>query len=90
MKACICRRSASGLAHQGRRRVAQSVPVEQAGIGDCGLAVYMTQWVGRGVVSPISTRSVCDGGSVSKCVTTNLAATSARSLPRILVRALVV
>ncbi len=44
-------RCASGTAHRGRQRVAQLVPVDWTGTSDGGLAVYMTQWVGRGVVS---------------------------------------
>ena len=71
-----------------RQRVAQVVPMDWAGTGDDSLDVYTTEWVGRGVVPPISTRNVCDGGSVSNCVTASLAAASARSLPRILVWAL--
>ena len=89
MKAFICRRSASGMVHHGRRRVAQLVFVDRASNVGCGSAMYMTQWVGRGTIPPISTRSVCGGGSVSKRVTANLAAASARSLPLILVWALI-
>jgi len=85
VKACIYRRSASGMVNHGRRSVAQLLLVDRAGSGGGGLAEYMTQCIGQGAVSPITTRSVCGGGSVSKCVTARLAAVSARSLPRILV-----
>ena len=82
-------RPTSEMLHHERRRVAQLVPVYRAGCGGGGLAEYMTQWIGRGDVSPISTRRVCGGGSVSKCVTASMAAASARSFARILVWALV-
>ena len=42
VNACICRRSSSGMVHHGRRRVAQLVPIDWAGNGGRGLAVYMT------------------------------------------------
>jgi hypothetical protein len=42
VNACICKRSSSGMAHHGRRRVAQLVPIDWAGISGGGLAVYMT------------------------------------------------
>jgi hypothetical protein len=43
VNACICRRSSFGMVHHGRGRVAQLVPIDWAGIGGGGLAVYMTQ-----------------------------------------------
>ena len=54
MKACICRRSASGMTHHGRRRVAILVREDRAGSGGGGLAEYMIQWIGRGAIFPIS------------------------------------
>ncbi len=42
VKACIWSRSASGMFHHGGRRVACLGPVESAGVGVVGLAVYMT------------------------------------------------
>ena len=81
MKACICRRSASGIGHRGREGVARFVPVDRAGVGASGFTVYITPCVGRGDISPTSTRIVYVGGSVPKCVTASLATASARSLP---------
>ena len=66
VNACICSRSASGMVHHGRRRVAHFVPVARAGGGSGGLTVYITQCCGRGAFSPKSTRLVWDAGSVSK------------------------
>ena len=40
---CTCSRSASGMVHHGRQRVALLVPVDRAGAGGGGLAVYMSQ-----------------------------------------------
>ncbi len=82
---CIRRRFASGMIHHGGRRVELLGPVASAGAGVVGLAAYMTPNGGRGAVAPISTRSVCSGGSMSKSVTASLDAASARSLPRICV-----
>jgi hypothetical protein len=89
VSACICRRSASGMVHHGGRRVEFLGLAASAGVGVVGLAVYMTHDGGRGAVAPISARSVCSGGSLSKFATASLAAVSARSLPRICVRALI-
>jgi len=54
-----------------------------------GVAVYMTQCCGRGATSPMSTRNLLFGGRVSKLRTAILAAAPARSLPRMLVCALI-
>ena len=54
-----------------------------------GVTVYMTQYCGRGATSPMSTRIVACVGRVSKLRTAILAAASARSLPRMLVCALI-
>ena len=89
VNAFICRRSASGMVHHDGRRVHFLGPAASAGVGVVGLAVYMTQNGGRGVVAPISTRRVCFGGSLSKSVTASLAAACARSLPLICVCALI-
>ena len=89
VNACIWRRFASGIVHHGGRRVACRGPVERAGVGVGGSAVYMTQNGGRGAIAPISTRCVWSEGRVSKFVTASLAAASARSLPRMLVCALI-
>ena len=88
VKACIWSRSSSGMVHHGGRRVACLGPVERAGGGVVGLAVYMTQKGGRGAIAPMSTRNVCSLGSLSKSVTASLAAASARSLPLMCVCAL--
>ncbi len=64
-------------------------PVEIAGSGVVGLAVYMTQKGGRGAIAPMSTRNVCSLGSVSKSLTASLAVASARSLPLMCVCALI-
>ena len=85
MKAYMQSLSSSGMVHHGGRRVACLGPVESAGGGVVGLAVYMTQKGGRGAVAPMSTRIVCAGGSLSKSVTASFAAASARSLPRMFV-----
>ena len=55
VKACICKRSASGTVHHEGRRVACLGPVARAGMGVGGLAVYMTQNGGLGAIAPIST-----------------------------------
>ena len=89
VNACICMRSASGTVHHGGRRVEFLGLVASAGVGVVGLAVYMIQNGGRGVVAPISTRRVCSGGSLSKSVNASLAAASARSLPLTCVCALI-
>ena len=85
MKACICKRYASGIVHHGGRRVACLGPVAWAGVGVGGLAVYMTPNGGRGAIAPISTLSVWSWDRVSKSVTATLAYASARSLPRMCV-----
>ncbi len=55
VNACIWRRSASGIVHQGGRRVACLEPVASVGDGLVGLAVYMTQNGSRGAIAPVST-----------------------------------
>ncbi len=77
------------MVHHGGRRVACLGPVESAGVGVVDLAVYMTQKGGRGAIAPMSTRNVCSIDSVSKSVTSSLAAASARSLPLMCVCALI-
>ena len=89
VKACICKWSASEIAHHGGRRVACLGPVARAGVGVGGLAVYMTPNGGLGAIAPISTLIVWSRGRVSKVVTTSLAAASARSLLRMFVCALI-
>ena len=85
MKACICKRSPSGIDHHGWRCVATRVSGPKGVGGGGGLTVYMTQCGGRGATSPTSTFSFCDSGRESYCVTAILAAASARSLPRMFV-----
>jgi hypothetical protein len=53
------------------------------------VAVYMTQCRGRGATSPMSTRNLLYGGRVSKLRAASLEAAYARSLPRMLVCALI-
>ncbi len=89
VKAYICKRSAFGIVHHGGRRVACLGPVARAGVGVGGLAVYMTQNGGLGAIVPTSTLIVWSRGRVSKVVTANLAASCARSLPRMCVCALI-
>jgi len=89
VKTCICRRSASGMVHQGRRRVPRLVPIERAGSVTVGFAVCMTECIGREAISPTSTRIVCVGGSVSKFQSASLAAAPAMSSPRMFVCALI-
>jgi hypothetical protein len=81
-RACIWKRSASGIVHHGGRRVACLGPVARVGVGVGGLAVYKTQNGGRGAIAPIPTFSVLSWGRVSKSVIANLAGASTRSLPR--------
>jgi hypothetical protein len=61
------------------------VHVNRVGVGDGGFAVYMTEWDGRGAVSPMGTRSVCVVDNDLKSLSINFAAKSARSLPRMFV-----
>ncbi len=89
MKACFCKRSASGIAHHGERKVACLGLVARAGVGVEGLAVYITQNEGRVAIASISTLSVWSWGRVSNSVTANLAVASDKSLPRIFVCALI-
>ncbi len=77
------------MVHHGGRRVACLGPVESAGGGVVGLAVYMTHKGGRGAMAPMSTRNVCAVGRVSKSATASLAAASARTLPLMCVCALI-
>ncbi len=88
VKACICKRYASGTVHHGGRRVACLGLVARAGVGVGGSAVYMTQKGGLEAIAPISTLCVRSGGRVSKSFTASLADMSARSLPRMFVCAL--
>ncbi len=85
VKACIWRRSASGIVYHGGRRVACLGPMAKAGVGVGGLAVYITHNGGRGAIVPMATLAVWSSGRVSKFVTANLAAASARLLPRMCV-----
>ncbi len=89
VKARICKRLASGIVHHGGWRIACLGPVARAGVGVGGSAVYMTQNGGRGAIAPISTLIGWSRGRVSKPVTAILAATSARSLTRMFVCALI-
>ena len=89
VKACICKRYASGNVHHGGRRVACLGSVATVGVGVEGLVVYMTQNGGRGAIAPISTLSVWSWGRVSKSVTASLVVASAKSLPRMFVCALI-
>jgi hypothetical protein len=59
VKACIWRRSASGIVHHGGRRVACLDLNASAGVGVVELAVYMTQNGGRGAIASVSTLNVC-------------------------------
>ncbi len=72
VKAYIYRRSASGIGHQGRRRVVRLVTIERAGVGAGGLVVYTTQCARRGAISPTYIRIVCVDSIVSIVVTTFL------------------
>ena len=81
MKACICRRPASGMVLQGLRSVARLVIVLRAGSDLGGVTVYITQNDGRGDIFPMSNRIVCADGGVSKFRTASLAAASARLFP---------
>jgi hypothetical protein len=65
VNACIWRRSASGIVHHGGRSIASLGTVARVGGGVVGLAVYMTQNGGRGVMYLISTRRVFSLGRVS-------------------------
>ena len=86
MKACIFKRSPSGIDHHGGRNVAIRVPVPICVGGGGSLTVDMNQR-GGDATSPIYTFSFCDSGRELYCVTAILAAASARSLPRIFVQA---
>ncbi len=73
MNACICSRSSSGIVHHGRRRVAHLAPVDKAGDGGGGLVVYITQWCGRGSISPICLYKPSADTSVVVVATTAIA-----------------
>ncbi len=65
VKACIWRRSAFRIVHNGGRRVACLDLVASAGVGIVGLAACMTQNGGRGAIALVSTLIVCSRGRVS-------------------------
>jgi hypothetical protein len=77
------------MVHHALMVLAGVVRVSGATRGGGGVAVYIIQYRGRGAISPMSTRNVWSGGSESKLRTANLAAASARSLPRMFVCALI-
>jgi hypothetical protein len=89
VKACMHRLSSSGMAHHGGRRVAECGLVASEIGGMVGLLVYMTQNGGLSACFPMVIVSFLCSGIFSKEVTTNLAAASARSLPRMLVWTLI-
>ena len=84
MKACMQRLSSSGMVHHGGRRVAECGHVASKVGGVVGLLVYMTQHDGLSACFPIVIVSFWCSGISSKEVQTNLAAASARALPRML------
>jgi len=69
VKACICRRSPSGIDHNGWRGVAIHVSYPNCVGGSGGLTVYMTQCGGRGGTSSTYTFKFCDSGREAYCVT---------------------
>ncbi len=86
MKAFMLRLSSSGMIHHEGRRVAECGHVASEIIGGVvELLVYMTQNGGLSACFPMVIVSFWCSGISSKEVTTNLAAASARSLPRMLV-----
>jgi hypothetical protein len=89
VKACIWRRSSSGMVHHALVGVGRTCWFPRLSAGAGGWGVYITQCCGRGALSPMSTRMHWCGGRFSKLVTASLAAASARSLPRMLVWALI-
>jgi len=82
VNAGICRRSASRMVHHGRWVEGQLLKVAGEIVKVGGLAVNITQCLGRGAFSPTSTRIVWAYGRVSKLRTASFAAASARSFPR--------
>ncbi len=79
------RLSSSGTVYHGGRRVAECGPVANEIGGVVGLLVYMTQNGGLSACFPMVIVIFWCSGISSNEVTTNLAAASARSLPRMLV-----
>ena len=82
VKACIFIRFPSKIDHHGWRNVVIQVSTPKRVGGGGGLTVYISQCGGRGGISPTSTCNSCDSGRNLYCVTASLAATSARSIPR--------
>ena len=76
--------SSSGMVHHGGRRVAECGHVASEIGGVVGLLVYMTQNGGLSACSPMVIVSFWCSGISSKEVTTNLAAASVSSFPRML------
>ncbi len=77
------------MVHHKGRKVAECGPVASEIGEDVGLWVYVTQNGGFSAIFPMVTVSLCCSGITSKEVTTNLAAVSAKSLPRMFARHLI-
>ncbi len=86
MKACMQHLPSSGMVHHGGRRVAECG--EDDWWGDGVIGVHGPKWWSFNLLSNGDCAFLCSGIS-SKEVTNNLAAASARSLPRIFVCSLI-
>ncbi len=82
VKACMNHLSSSGMVHHGGHRVVECGLVASEIGGMVGLLVYITQNSGLSACFPMV---IVSFSCLWKEVTTNLAAASARSLPRMLV-----
>ncbi len=90
VNACMHSLSFSGIIHQGGRAVAECGPLARNMWGVGGLSVFITQYSGLSACLPMLTVTFWCSGISSKAVTTIFAASSARSLPLVFVRPLIV